>query len=148
MSVDLIEREAYVSAPVERVWRVLTTAEHIRTWYAFGGAEVDLRPRGALRFRWDEHGEFHARVELVEAPTRFVFRMAANPDQPPERGDATLVEFTLAPEGEGTRVTVAETGIEALDVPDEAKAQHAEYARLAWTAALEELGALAAASHG
>jgi uncharacterized protein YndB with AHSA1/START domain len=145
--IDLIEREVHIPAPVDRVWRVLTTAEHIRAWYAFAGAEVDLRAGGALRFRWDEHGEFHARVELVEPPTRFAFRLAANPDVPPEKGDSTLVEFALAPEGDGTRVTVTETGIEALDIPDADKSQHAEYAAMAWTAALEELSAIAAASH-
>ncbi|MEU8570318.1 SRPBCC domain-containing protein [Streptomyces pathocidini] len=148
MVADLIEREAYVPAPVDRVWRVLTTAEHIRSWYAFGGAEVDLRAGGAVRFRWDEHGEFHARVELVEPPHRFVFRLAANPDEPPEKSDSTLVEFTIRPEGEGSRVTVNETGIDALSVPEPEKARHAEYAAMAWTAALEELGAIAAASHG
>jgi uncharacterized protein YndB with AHSA1/START domain len=145
--VDLIEREVLVPAPVDRVWRVLTTAEHISAWYASGGAEVDLRPGGALRFRWDEHGEFHARVESVEPPTRFAFRLATHLDEPPGKRDATLVEFTLSPEGGSTRVTVTETGIDALDVPDADKTRHAEYAAMAWTAALEELSAIAAASH-
>lgn len=148
MVVDLIEREVVIPAPVDRVWRVLTTAEHIRSWYAFGGAEVELRPGGALRFRWDERGEFHARVEHFEPMSRFSFRLAAHPDERPgKKGKSTLVEFTLSPEGEGTRLTVTETGIEALGIPDSEKAQHAEYASLAWQAALEELGALAAASH-
>jgi uncharacterized protein YndB with AHSA1/START domain len=146
--VNLIEREVLIPAPVDRVWRVLTTAEHIRSWYAFGGAEVELRTGGALRFRWDERGEFHARVEVLEPLSRFGFRLAAHPDaQPRKEGESTLVEFTLSPEGEGTRLTVTETGIAALDIPDSEKAQHAGYASLAWQAALEELSALAAASH-
>ncbi|MET8676509.1 SRPBCC domain-containing protein [Streptomyces sp. NPDC004647] len=144
---DRVEREVYVPAPADRVWRVLTAAEHITAWYAFGGAELDLRPGGALRFRWDEHGEFHGRVEMVEAPFRFSFRMAVNPDVPPRSGDSTLVEFILSPEGRGTRLTVAETGIGSLDVSDEEKGRHAEYAGMAWTTALEELAAIAAASH-
>ncbi|MGP3951048.1 SRPBCC domain-containing protein [Streptomyces sp. 7N604] len=145
--VDRIEREVYVPAPVDRVWRVLTVAEHIHAWYAFGGAEVDLRPDGALRFRWDEHGEFHGRVEVVDPPSRLCFRMAVKPDTQPVHGDSTLVDFRLSSEGEGTRVTVEESGIAGLAAPDEEKGRHAEYARLAWTAALEELCAIAAATH-
>ncbi|MGP4003334.1 SRPBCC domain-containing protein [Streptomyces sp. 8N706] len=145
--LDSVEREVYVPAPADRVWRVLTADEHIQAWYAFGGAEMDLRPGGALRFRWDEHGEFHGRAELVEAPFRFSFRLAKDPDVPPGRGDSTLIEFNLTPEGPGTRVIVAETGIGGLDVSAEEKARHAEYAGMAWTTALEELAAIAAASH-
>ncbi|MER5971049.1 SRPBCC domain-containing protein [Streptomyces sp. NPDC001922] len=144
---DRVEREVYVPAPADRVWRVLTTAEHIRSWYAFGGAELDLRPGGALRFRWDDQGEFHGRVEMVEAPYRVSFRMALRPDVPPGRGGSTLIEFDLTPEGTGTRVTVNETGVTALDVPAAEQARHAEYAAMTWATALEELAALAAASH-
>ncbi|WP_431776039.1 SRPBCC domain-containing protein [Streptomyces cucumeris] len=145
---DRIEREVYVAAPVDRVWRVLTTPEHIRAWYAFGGCELELRPGGILRFRWDEHGEFHGRVEKAVPDALFRFRLAREPDRPgTEAGDATLVEFRIAPEGEGTRLRLTESGIRALDVSEEARARHAEYAALAWSSALEELAALAAASH-
>ncbi|WP_063631668.1 SRPBCC domain-containing protein [Streptomyces himastatinicus] len=145
---DRIEREAYVPAPIDRVWRVLTTPEHIRTWYAPGGCEIDPRPGGTVRFRWDEHGEFHGRVERAVPDALFRFRLAHAPDRAPlGPGQSTVVEFTLSPEGAGTRLRIAETGIRALDLPDEAKAKHAEYAALAWTSALEELTALAAGSH-
>jgi uncharacterized protein YndB with AHSA1/START domain len=144
---DRICREVYVPAPPDRVWRVLTVAEHISAWYAFGGAEVDVRPGGALRFRWDELGEFHGRVEAVEPLSRFVFRMAVRPDTRPGPGNSTLIEFTLAPEGEGTQVAVAESGLQELDLPADELARHAEYATMAWKAALEELCAIAAATH-
>lgn len=145
---DRIERETYVSAPIDRVWRVLTTPEHIRTWYAPGGCEIEPRPGGTVRFRWDEHGEFHGRVERAVPDALFRFRLAHAPDRAPAvPGQATVVEFTLSPEGAGTRLRLTETGIRALDLPDDAKARHAEYAALAWTSALEELAALAAASH-
>ncbi|QKV95456.1 SRPBCC domain-containing protein [Streptomyces sp. NA02950] len=145
---DRIEREVYVSAPIDRVWRVLTTPEHIRAWYASGGCELDLRPGGTLRFRWDEHGEFHGRVERAVPDALFRFRLAHEPDRPgTEAATATLVEFRISPEGEGTRLRLTESGIRSLEVSDEVKAQHAEYAALAWTSALEELAALAAASH-
>lgn len=145
---DRIEREVYVPAPIDRVWRVLTTPEHIRVWYAPGGCEIDPHPGGRLRFRWDERGEFHGQVERAVPDTLFRFRLALEPDHAPsDPGKATLVEFALSPEGQGTRLRLAESGIRALAVPDDAKAKHAEYATLSWTSALEELAAIAAASH-
>ncbi|MEU1792121.1 SRPBCC domain-containing protein [Streptomyces sparsogenes] len=151
MVADRIEREVYVPAPVDRVWRVLTTPEHVRVWYAFEGCEIDPRPGGTLRFRWDEKGEFHGRVEKAVPDALFRFRLAREPDRPlapgPGSGDSTLVEFVLSAEGGGTRLRVAESGIRGLSLPDEAKAKHAEYAAATWATALEELAALAAASH-
>ena len=34
MSADRIERETLVDAPVQRVWRLITEAEHIGTWFS------------------------------------------------------------------------------------------------------------------
>ena len=122
MPTDLIERETTIAAPVERVWAVLTEAEHIAGWFADAGAEIDLRPGGALVMQWAEHGTTHARVEAVEPPHRFAYRWTAHhaaPGSEPAEGNSTLVEFTLSPEGDGTRLRVKETGFAALDCSDE-----------------------------
>lgn len=34
-------------------------------------------------------------------------------------GNSTLVEFTLTPEGDGTRLRVVETGFEEIAIPEE-----------------------------
>src|SRR5918999_5974720 len=97
-----IERETVIAAPVERVWQLLTEAEHIGSWFSDAGAEVDLRPGGAMVLRWAEHGTARARIVDVEPPRRFSYRWAAIREQWGEEPDArnsTLVEFTLAPEG-------------------------------------------------
>ncbi|GAA3033540.1 hypothetical protein GCM10017559_71160 [Streptosporangium longisporum] len=44
--MDRIEHEIFIDATVEHVWRLLTQAEHIRAWFAFDGADIDLRPGG------------------------------------------------------------------------------------------------------
>ena len=124
MSEDRIERDIVVEAPVERVWTLLTTSEHIQSWFAFDGAEIDLRPGGGLVMRWEEHGVFHAVVERVEAPSVFAFRWALVPDVAPEAGNSTLVEFTLAGEGEATRVRVVESGFLALDLTEAERREH------------------------
>jgi hypothetical protein len=61
----------------------------------------------------------------------------------PAPGNSTLAEFTLAAEGDGTRVTVVETGFDALDGdPAERTAALASHTR-GWTAELGELVAYA-----
>ena len=125
MITDKIEREVTIAAPIERVWSILTEAEHIGGWFADAGAEIDLHPGGALVMRWAEHGTTHARVETVEPPRRFAYRWTAHhaaPGAEPEEGNSTLVEFTLSPEGDGTRLRVVETGFASLATTDEQRA--------------------------
>ena len=129
MVADTIEREVTISAPIERVWSILTEAEHIGGWFADGGAEIDLRPGGALVLRWAAHGTANARVETVEPPRRFAYRWTAHhaaPGAEPEEGNSTLVEFTLSPEGDGTRLHVLETGFASLATTDERRAGNYE----------------------
>jgi uncharacterized protein YndB with AHSA1/START domain len=121
MTPDRIEREITIQAPVERVWSVLTEAEHLAGWFADAGAEIDLRPGGALVLRWEEHGVARARVEAVEPPHRFAYRWSAHHAQgeEPAPGNSTLVEFTLAAAGDATLLRVVETGFAALATSDE-----------------------------
>ncbi|MFI9610693.1 SRPBCC domain-containing protein [Streptomyces sp. NPDC052023] len=99
--MEITER-AVVPADPDRTWRLVTEPGHFQRWYAFGGAEIDLVPGGAMRLRWDEHGAFPARVETVEHGRRFSFRWL------PEPGD--LVDITLTPRPDGTLVAVTESG--------------------------------------
>ncbi len=136
--MDSVEREVYVEARPEAVWAAVTQPEVFARWYAFGGAEIDLRPGGRLVMRWDEHGEFLGFVEKVEPGRRFAYRYAVDPGVEPAPGNANLVEFTLTPEGEGTRLLVVESGFDRLD--DE---QDADQSAQAWDNALTTLTDLA-----
>ena len=49
MVPEQIERETVIAAPVERVWALLTEAEHLGRWFGDSGAEIDLRPGGVLQ---------------------------------------------------------------------------------------------------
>jgi uncharacterized protein YndB with AHSA1/START domain len=122
---ELIEQEIVVEAPVERVWTIITEAEHIKAWFAYDGATIDLRPGGALVMRWKEHGTFIARIVTVEPPRRFAYRWTHQADQEPTDGNATLIEFTIQPEGTGTRLRVVESGFRELALPAAEQAQWA-----------------------
>lgn len=113
-----IERETVIAAPVERVWALLTEAEHVGRWFCDDGADIDLRPGGTMVLRWADHGVGLARIVDVDRPHRFAYRWAAIREhwgEEPDDGNSTLVEFTLAQEGDGTRLKVVESGFEKLD---------------------------------
>src|SRR6185436_17881389 len=63
MTPDRIERETLIAAPVERVWELVTAPEHVGTWFGDAGAEIDLRPGGAMALRWEERGTLLRVVE-------------------------------------------------------------------------------------
>ncbi len=119
MIPEQIEREIVIDAPPERVWAVLTEPEHVGIWFA-QSVEGDLHPGAASVLSWKEHGSFPIVVERSEPPSFFSYRWAArSPGADPVAGNSTLVEFTLAPEGDGTRLRVVESGFEALEGTDE-----------------------------
>ena len=73
---DRIERDVLIAAPLERVWELITTAQHLGRWFGDAGAELDLRPGGALSLSWEQYGTVRGRVVDVEAPRRFSYRWA------------------------------------------------------------------------
>jgi uncharacterized protein YndB with AHSA1/START domain len=54
-------------------------------------------------------------------------------------GSATLVEFTLTPEGDGTRVRVVESGFASTDAVKVDQARHAEANSQGWRQVLDSL---------
>jgi uncharacterized protein YndB with AHSA1/START domain len=102
-------------------------------------AEVDLRVGGRMVLGWKEHGRYLCAVERVEPPRTFAFRGAYEPDVEPAPGNSTLVEFTLNPEGDGTRLRVVESGFESLDVPEEERRRRREDNVDGWRQELDEL---------
>ncbi|WP_328522511.1 SRPBCC domain-containing protein [Kribbella sp. NBC_00359] len=141
--MESVEREVYVEARPEVVWAAVAQPEGFARWYAFGGAEIDLRPGGRLVMRWDEHGEYLGFVEKVEPGRRFAYRYAVEPGVEPAPGNSNLVEFTLTPEGEGTRLRVVESGFERLEVSPDEQVRRAEESEQGWDGALAALTELA-----
>jgi uncharacterized protein YndB with AHSA1/START domain len=139
MVTDRIEREIVVAAPAERLWEVLTRPEHIGRWFMGMEPEVDLRPGGAMVLSSQEFGKFHAIVDRVEPPRLFAYRWARHPDTPVAEGTATSVEFTLTPEGDGTRVRVVESGFAMTDALKVDQQRHADSNSHGWLQVLDSL---------
>ena len=142
MVPDQIERETVIHAPVERVWELITDPQHVGRWFGDAGASIDLRPGGEMVIRWTEHGTNRGRVGAVEPNTRFSYRWAPFKDpggEEPVEGDSTLVECTLAPEGDGTRLRVVESGFASLATSEEQRAENHAGNTGGWRSELDEL---------
>ncbi len=115
---DRIERDVYIAAEAAQVWAVLTQPQDIGTWFGNGDpAEIDLRPGGRIVFDHGDHGKLPAVIVRVDEPRLLSFRWAADDTggREPTDTNATLVEFTLTPEGEGTRLRVIESGFARVE---------------------------------
>ena len=96
----MVEKEIVLPATREDVWEALTEPERLEDWFA-NDVELDLRPGGGARFRWSNGEERHATVTDVDPERRLAFRW-----EDEEEGE---VEFTLADDDGGTRLTVVES---------------------------------------
>ena len=132
---DRIERTVEIARPPRQVWAALTTAEGLAAWFGHE-ATIDLRPGGAARMRWTDGSTVEMRVERAEEPTVFAFTWPVYglPDGDPRR---TYVEFTLAADGPGTRLTVVESGFAQL--PEDAHGKAYDGNVQGWARELAEL---------
>jgi uncharacterized protein YndB with AHSA1/START domain len=144
---DRIERDVVIEAPVDRVWSLITEAEHLGTWFGDDGADVDLREGGEIELRWEEQGSARCRIERIDEPNAFSFRWAPFKDPggvEPSAGNSTLVEFTLVAEGDGTRLRVVESGFASLGTTPEKRRSNLDGNTEGWDQELGELAEYAA----
>ncbi len=107
---DSIEIEITYPHPIERVWRALTDVDALTRWLM----PSDFAPRLGQRFTfhtepgdgWD--GIINCEVVALEPPTRLAFTWGNVQLDPP-----TLVTFTLAAEGDRTRLRLIHSGFAA-----------------------------------
>src|SRR5215211_2851475 len=132
-----IEREIVIDAPIDVVWRTITEPDRISLWFA-DKVELEVEPgaRGYLGFG-DQGGPVV--VEIVDPPTRFSFRWNHPAGGEPAAGNSLLVEFTLAGDGEQTRLRVVESGLDLLAWPDAEKQRYAGEHDEGWGTFLDRL---------
>ncbi|MFD7432073.1 SRPBCC domain-containing protein [Streptomyces sp. NPDC059814] len=139
MSEDRIERETLIEASLDRVWSLVAQPGF---WVADKASlpGTVAREGESLVAKNSEHGDFPVRVEKVEPPTYLAYRWtSAFPGEELREDNSTLVEFTLTPEGEKTRLRVVESGFTALAGSEELRSQNLKDHTEGWPM---ELGAL------
>jgi uncharacterized protein YndB with AHSA1/START domain len=117
----VVEQTVRIGARPETVWRYWTDPARMCTWWG-QAADLDPRPGGVCVV--DLGGGAVMRGEYLELVPyeRLVFSLGwdpveGGPDVPP---GSTRVEVTLAPDGDGTVLTVRHIGLPASQVADHA----------------------------
>ena len=127
-STDRIEKQITLDAPRSRVWRALTEVKQFNAWFGVSletpfapGAEVS----GRMTIRGYEHMTMTIWIETMEPERFFSFRWhpyAIEPGVDYSAEPTTLVSFTLEDAGAGTRLTIVESGFDAIPESRRAKA--------------------------
>ena len=117
---DRIEKTIELKAPVERVWRALTDHSEFGGWFRVkldGPFALGETSKGRIAYPGYEHLIWEAKVAAMERPRLFSFTWhpyAVDADADYSGETPTLVAFTLEPIAQGTRLTVVESGFDAL----------------------------------
>jgi uncharacterized protein YndB with AHSA1/START domain len=122
-----IDRTIEIQAPPERVWRALTNPGELSAWFQVT-IEGDIAT-GREVWMTTTHPQYAGQrfsVRFVEMtpPTRFVWQWypgAVDKSVDYSREPRTTVTFTLEPTAKGTRLSVAETGFDAISLARRAK---------------------------
>jgi uncharacterized protein YndB with AHSA1/START domain len=120
---DRIVKSIELKAPISRVWRAL--ADHIEfgQWFRVkldGPFVPGAVSTGRMTYPGYEHYPWLATVEKMEHERLLSFRWHDFDEKSSveiSRQPTTLVEFRLEPIPEGTRLTITESGFEAIPNP-------------------------------
>jgi uncharacterized protein YndB with AHSA1/START domain len=131
MTTDRIEKQVVLRAPMDRVWRAISDSQEFGRWFGvridgpfvagtsvtatITGTTVDeevaelQRPHAGAKAIWQ--------VVAVEPSWRLAYRwhpFAVDADVDYDAEPTTLVEFTLSPTPDGVRLTIVESGFDAV----------------------------------
>ena len=140
---DRIEKRAVLRAPRSRVWRALTDATEFGTWFGVKlqsdfaeGATI----RGQITHPNYEHVTMEVVVERMEPEQYFSYRWhpyAVDPNIDYSDEPRTLVEFRLEESGDGTVLTIIESGFDRIPLARRAEAWRMNEG--GWTAQVQNL---------
>lgn len=142
---DRIEKTIELAAPIERVWTALTDHEQFGTWFRVkidAPFVVGQPATGRITHPGYEHVVWRARILEIEAPRLFSFSWhpyAVDPDRDYSGEVPTVVEFRLEPIAKGTRLTIVESGFDA--VPEGRRAEAFRMNDRGWTQQVENIKA-------
>lgn len=117
---DRIEKTIDLDAPIARVWRALTDYREFGAWFGvaldapFALGEIAT---GRITYPGYEHVVWQARVVAIDEAALFAFTWhpyAVDPEVDYSAETPTRVEFRLEPRAAGTRLTIVESGFDAI----------------------------------
>jgi uncharacterized protein YndB with AHSA1/START domain len=128
MSTDRIVKTVVLQAPLERVWQAISDAREFGSWFgmALEGpfvagnrvsgtiAPTQVDPAVAATQAPFAGTPIVLDVEAVEPLRRFAYRWSPDIDGGTTHATSTLVTFELEPVDGGTRLTITESGFDAI----------------------------------
>ena len=142
---DRIERAVELAAPVDRVWRALTDPTEFGAWF---GVKVETPfvcghlATGRSTHPGYEHLRWEVTVVAMETQRLFAFTWhpyAVDPAVDYSGETPTRVDFHLEPAGGGTKLTIVETGFDA--VPGARRDEALRMNGQGWTAQVDNIRA-------
>jgi uncharacterized protein YndB with AHSA1/START domain len=127
-STDRIEKTAILKAPRARVWRAIADARQFGEWFRVrleGDFAVGATIFGRITYPGYEHITMEMVIDRMEPERFFSYRWHANAVDPKTDYSSepmTLVEFTLDDTGDGTRLTIVESGFDRIPLARRAEA--------------------------
>lgn len=140
-----IEKTIDLNAPLAQVWRAVTDHNEFGQWFGVkldGPFKLGEVSTGHITSPGYEHIKWEATVERMEAMHLFSYSWhpyAIDPAVDYSGEVPTLVEFRLEPIPGGTRLTIVETGFDALPADRKLVALH--FHETGWTEQLANIQA-------
>jgi uncharacterized protein YndB with AHSA1/START domain len=114
---DRIEKQVTLRASRARVWRAITDSQEFGAWFKAvieGPFAAGQTARGRITYPGYEHLKLEMRIEKIEPEHTFSFRWHPGPEESGPDDPLVLVEIHLEEVEGGTRLTLTESGYEAL----------------------------------
>jgi len=129
VSTDRIEKVIVIRAPRSRVWRAIAQPLEFGAWFKVDMSGVEFSPgqmaRGKMTYPGFEGMPFEIEIDCIEPEHLFSFRWhpyAIDPNADYSGEPMTLIEFRLDEVAEGTRLSISESGFDAIPIARRAEA--------------------------
>ena len=140
---NVIEKEIVLRAPRSRVWRAISNAEEFGQWFGMqfdGPFRSGEQMSGKFSNPKYAHVTLHMTIVSIEPEHLFSYRWhpgALDPTVDYSQESTTLIEFLLTDEGDGTKLTVIESGFDRL--PEWRRAEAFRMNSGGWTSQVENI---------
>ena len=128
-TTDRIRKELVLKAPRARVWKAISDPVEFGNWFRVDFSGVTFKAgspaHGKMTYPGHEGALFEMVVDRIEAPRLFSFRWhpyGIDPNVDYSAEPMTLIEFELEEVGGGTKLTITESGFDAIPLARRAEA--------------------------
>ncbi len=128
-TTDRIEKEIVLKAPRSRVWNAIANAQEFGAWFKVDMSGVEFRAGqpavGKMTYPGFEGHPFEIVIDRIEPERLFSFKWhpyGIDPNYDYSTEPMTLIEITLEEIAGGTKLTIVESGFDAIPLSRRAEA--------------------------